>query len=182
MIISGSAQITSRNLYSSLEIIDKSTQNIQFQTYMDDLQIKSDLVEHLQGVPLDSVSIPPNVLEKMKNDKAAYTYYMNAIDEYVRGYKMYNCPGVLKMSFFVTSEGEYCIRGENLILQQQIEESKNGERSDSADEQVGTYSQRFYQPVPSNIEFQLCSNNIIAPLYLMKRFKLEFHDSSHSSE
>lgn len=100
-------------------------ENTNFQSYIDEMQIRSDIIEHLKGVPLDTVTIPSNIIEKMKTDKDAYTYYMNAIDEYVRGYKKYNCSGVIEMSFFITEDGRYAIRGENLILQQQIEESKN---------------------------------------------------------
>ena len=50
-----------------------------FQRYMEELQIKSDIVSHLKGVPLNTVTIPPNIIEKMATDQAAYTYYMNAM-------------------------------------------------------------------------------------------------------
>ena len=90
--------------------------NAQFQSYLEDLQLRSDLLAHLKGVPLDTVTIPLHILEEMKTIPSTYTYYMNAIDEYVRAYRQYNCPGILRMSFFITEDGAYCIRGENLIL------------------------------------------------------------------
>lgn len=111
-------------------------ENALFQNYIDELQIKSDIIEHLKGVPLNTVTIPPNILEKMKTDQVAYTYYMNAIDEYVRGYQQYNCPGVIQMSFFITEDGKYCIRGENLILQSQIEASKKDDMPQKSEDKT----------------------------------------------
>ena len=125
MKLSGVSQaVVYDTIKQGIDEISCGDKNASFQNYIDGLQIKSDIIEHLKGVPLNTVTIPPNILEKMRTDQAAYTYYMNAIDEYVRGYQQYNCPGVIQMSFFITEDGEYCIRGENLILQSQIEASK----------------------------------------------------------
>lgn len=181
MNIIGSTPITTSNLYKGINNTDSTAQNTQFQAYMNDLQIKSDIMTHLKGVPLESVTIPANILEKMSNDKAAYTYYMNAIDEYVRGYKKYNCPGVLKMSFFITSDGRYCIRGENLILQQQIEESKEGNKSDGENRGTGTHFQDFSQYFTGNNVFQL-NPNLSVVSYFIEKNKSKLRDVSHNNE
>jgi len=103
-------------------------QGVQFEDIMQHKQIQADIAAHLKGVPLSTVLIPPEVLSRMEADPKAYSYYMNAIDEYVYAYKHYNRPGVISMSFFIDGQGRYCIRGVNEILKKQIEDSKKDDR------------------------------------------------------
>lgn len=141
-----------------------------FQRYMEELQIKSDIVSHLKGVPLNTVTIPPNIIEKMATDQAAYTYYMNAIDEYVRGYQQYNCPGAVQMSFFITEDGKYCIRGENLILQSQIETSK---KEDTNQARKDERMQVLFPPQQLSQKSQTdCSTSDLAAAYLMEYLRI----------
>ena len=145
-------------------------ENALFQNYIDELQIKSDIIEHLKGVPLNTVTIPPNILEKMKTDQVAYTYYMNAIDEYVRGYQQYNCPGAVQMSFFITEDGKYCIRGENLILQSQIETSK---KEDTNQARKDERMQVLFPPQQLSQKSQTdCSTSDLAAAYLMEYLRI----------
>ena len=44
--------------------------NSSFQNYIDELQIKNDIIEHLKGVPLNTVTIPPRAYLKTPNDCA----------------------------------------------------------------------------------------------------------------
>lgn len=177
MELSGVSQLATYNgIEKGTSNISREGENTSFQGYMDELQIKSDIIAHLKGVPLNTVTIPPNILEKMKTDQAAYTYYMNAIDEYVRGYRQYNCPGVLQMSFFITEEGEYCIRGENLILQDQIEASKEDDMHQEREDgimQALFPSQQLSQASQANL-----STSGLAAAYFMEHMRMFKKNSS----
>ena len=171
MKLSGVSQaVVYDTIKQGIDEISCGDKNASFQNYIDGLQIKSDIIEHLKGVPLNTVTIPPNILEKMRTDQAAYTYYMNAIDEYVRGYQQYNCPGVIQMSFFITDDGKYCIRGENLILQSQIEESKKDDMPQKSEDkimQVLFPSQQLSQT--SQVNFLTAD---LAAAYFMERLRI----------
>lgn len=93
-------------------------------------RVKADIVQRLQGVPLDTVTIAPSVLEQMSRDPAAYNRYMANIDEYVWNYKKYNCPGIVTMSFSIDSEGRNCIRGVNELLRQMCLGNWDGEEEE----------------------------------------------------
>lgn len=96
------------------------------------LQIENDIAARLQGVPRDTLSIPPNILGQMAADPAAYAYYMDAIEEYGRAYKAYHCPGLITMSFFITEKGIPCIRGRNELVNQQAAAREKEENAQPA--------------------------------------------------
>jgi len=112
------------NLYNVQAPSGTIYQGVQFEEIIKRQQIRVDIAERLKGVPMNTVVIPPEVLNKMETDPEAYSYYMSCINEYVYAYKHYNCPGVISMSFFVDEKGRCCIRGVNEILEKQIEDSK----------------------------------------------------------
>ena len=93
-------------------------------------RVKADIAQRLQGVPLDTVAIAPNILEQMSRDPAAYDRYMADIDENVWNYKKYHCPGAVTMSFSIDSKGQNCIRGVNELLRRMCQGSWDGEEAE----------------------------------------------------
>lgn len=93
--------------------------NAVFEDFLGRLKLEADITARLQGVPRDTLSIPPNILEQMEADPAAYAYYMNAIEEYSKAYRSYHCPGLITMSFFITEKGVPCIRGRDELVNRQ---------------------------------------------------------------
>lgn len=92
-----------------------------FQSLMEEMQIKADILEHMKGIPSDAVYIAPNMLQKMKEDPSAYNFYMEQLDYFVGEYKRCNLPGVMEMSFYIRADGQYGIRAENIFLKRQCE-------------------------------------------------------------
>lgn len=157
-------------IMQGLDNVPCEEETASFQRFIAEVQIKSDIVSHLKGVPLNTVTISPNIIEKMATDQAAYTYYMNAIDEYARGYQQYNCPGAVQMSFFITEDGKYCIRGENLILQSQIEASK---KEDTYQTRKDERLQEFFLPQQLSQTSQTdCPMSDLAAAYLMEHLRI----------
>ena len=101
-----------------------ATNSQLFADSMAQMQLQEEILAHLQGVPMDTVSIPPDIRRRMLEDRTYYEHIMFGLDEYVKAYKQYNAPGVITMSFFVTAEGEYCIRGVNEMLKRLYEAQK----------------------------------------------------------
>lgn len=108
-----------------------ATNSQLFADSMAQMQLQEEILAHLQGVPMDTVSIPPDIRRRMLEDRAYYDHIMFGLDEYVKAYKQYNAPGVITMSFFVTADGEYCIRGVNEMLKRQCEDQEGEGRTGS---------------------------------------------------
>lgn len=106
-----------------------------FQSLMEDLRIKADILEHLKGIPPEAVSIAPNVLQKMKESPDTYDFYMEQLDYFVGEYKRCNMPGVMEMSFFIRGDGQYGIRAENTFLKRQCEAAGGGDPSEEKTEE-----------------------------------------------
>lgn len=93
--------------------------NAAFGDLLGRLQIENDISSRLQGIPRDTLTIPPNVLAQMSANPAVYDYYMNAIEEYAKAYRTYHRPGLLTMSFAITETGIPVLRGRNELVNRQ---------------------------------------------------------------
>lgn len=121
-----------------------------FADSMAQMQLQEEILAHLQGVPMDTVSIPPDIRKRMLEDQGYYEHIMFGLDEYVKAYKKYNAPGVVTMSFFVTADGEYCIRGVNEILKRQCEAQAEEGRTGSPLEADGVEDTGYYPLLNTN--------------------------------
>lgn len=110
------ARLSAQTGNPSLSLHSIPVGNAVFEDLLGRLKLEADITARLHGVPRDTLSIPPNILEQMEADPAAYAYYMNAIEEYSKAYRSYHCPGLTTMSFFITEKGVPCIRGRNELV------------------------------------------------------------------
>lgn len=143
-----------------------NTDNYQFQSYIDDLQMKADIIEHLNGVPSEVVYIAPNILEKMKENPSTYKFYMEQLDYFVGEYKKNNQPGVMEMSFFINEDGQYGIRAENMYLKRLCE------GADGIDQTVEN-SKKIFNQILGIESYSQISDNSILSLYLSGAYAVD---------
>lgn len=123
------------NALLSTEKTAPAEEHALFQSVMEELRFRADLLNHLKGVPSDAVYIAPNMLEKMRENPSAYDFYMEQLDYFVGEYKRCNMPGVMEMSFFIRADGQYGIRAENILLKRQCEAAGGVDPTDENEEE-----------------------------------------------
>ncbi len=113
--------------YISFPTNTQIVNNSKFDSYIKILESKMEVEKHLQGVPMETVSIAPSILEKMSTDSITYNKVMESIDIYVKTYKERNTPGVETITFSIDENCVPCIKGVNEIVKKLCTESINAD-------------------------------------------------------